>query len=108
MLAEAENPYGSLGLEIMTPVAGESAEPALYKLYGVLYHHGESAGGGHYTVDVLQPNGDIDNDEAWLHIDDEVVCAVRQDDVFRLHDNERVDDRCVYMLFYCRTVPTQT
>ena len=108
MLAKAENPYDSLGPEIMTPVAGESAEPALYKLYGVLYHHGESTGSEHYTVDVLQPNSDIDNEEAWLHIDDEVVSAVRQDDVFRVQDNERVDDRCVYMLFYCRTVPTQT
>ena len=57
MLAEAENPYGSLGLEIMTPVAGESAEPAHYKFYGVLYHHGESEGSRHYTVDVLHTNG---------------------------------------------------
>jgi ubiquitin carboxyl-terminal hydrolase 10 len=108
MLAQAENPYGALDPEIMTRVAGESAEPAHYKLHGVLYHHDASAGSGHYTVDVLHPNGDTDSEEAWLHIDDEVVNAVRRDDVFRVHDNERVDDRCVYMLFYCRTVPTQT
>ena len=108
MLAQAENPYGSLDPEIMTPATGESAEPAHYKLHGVLYHHGASAGSGHYPVDVLHPIGDTDSEEAWLHIDDEVVNAVQRDDVFRVHDNERVDDRCVYMLVYCRTVPTQT
>ena len=34
---------GSVGLGIMAPVAGKYAEPVHYKLYGVLYHHGESA-----------------------------------------------------------------
>ncbi|KAF8467151.1 hypothetical protein DFH94DRAFT_811842 [Russula ochroleuca] len=57
--------------EIMSSVAGKFAEPVHYKLYGVLYHHGESAGTGHYTVDVLHPNGDNGDREAWLHIDDE-------------------------------------
>ncbi|KAH9987493.1 hypothetical protein BJV77DRAFT_1070467 [Russula vinacea] len=32
--------------EMMAPVAGKSAEPVYYKLYGVLYHHGKSAGSG--------------------------------------------------------------
>jgi ubiquitin carboxyl-terminal hydrolase 10 len=89
------------------PARTTSAELAHYKLYGVLYHHGESAGSGHYTVDVLHPNGDSDSGEAWLHIDDETVSAVRHEDVFGDHDNERVDDRCAYMLFYSRTGPTQ-
>jgi ubiquitin carboxyl-terminal hydrolase 10 len=91
----------------MTSVAGKSAEPAHYKLYGVFYHHGSSAGSGHYTVDVLHQNGDHDTGEGWLHIDDEVVSAVRHEDVFGCHDNERVDDRCVCMLFYYRTAPVQ-
>jgi ubiquitin carboxyl-terminal hydrolase 10 len=92
----------------MAPAARTtSAELAHYNLYGVLYHHGESAGSGHYTVDVLHPNGDSDSGEAWLHIDDETVSAVRHEDVFGDHDNERVDDRCAYMLFYSRTGPTQ-
>jgi ubiquitin carboxyl-terminal hydrolase 10 len=90
----------------MAPVAGKSAEPVHYKLYGVLYHHGESAGSGHYTVDVLHPNEDGDGGEGWLHIDDEVVCAVRHEDVFGGRDNERVDGRCAYMLFYCRMAPS--
>jgi ubiquitin carboxyl-terminal hydrolase 10 len=89
----------------MAPAASTSAEPAHYKLYGVLYHHGESAGSGHYTVDVLHPNGDSDSGEGWLHIDDEAVSAVRHEDVF---EGYRVDDWCAYMLFYSRTAPTQT
>jgi ubiquitin carboxyl-terminal hydrolase 10 len=87
----------------MAPVTGKSAEPAHYKLYGALYHHGESAGSGHYTVDVLHPNGDSASGEAWLHIDDEAVSAVKHGEMFGGHDNERMDD--VYMLFYCRTTP---
>ena len=74
-----------------------------YKLYGILYHQGESAGSGHYTVDVLHPNGDSSGVEAWLHMDDEAVSAVRFEDVFVDHDNEGADDWCAYMLFYCRT-----
>jgi ubiquitin carboxyl-terminal hydrolase 10 len=81
-------------------------EPVHYKLYGVLYYHGKSASSGHYTVDVLHRNGDSGNGEAWLHIDDEVVSAVRPEDVFGSGEDERVDDRCAYMLFYCRIAPT--
>jgi ubiquitin carboxyl-terminal hydrolase 10 len=75
-------------------------EPAHYKLYGAVYHHGDSAGSGHYTVDVLHPDGD---GEGWLHINDEAVSAVGHEDVFGGHDKERVDGGCAYMLFYCRT-----
>ena len=102
---KAKNLRGSVGLEITAPVAGESAELAHYKLYGVFYHHGEAAGSGHYTVDVLQPNGDSSGAEAWLHIDDEAVSAAQHEDMFGINDNERMDDQCVYMLFYCRTAP---
>lgn len=93
--------------------------PARYTLYGVLYHHGVSAGGGHYTLDVLHPNprGGVSSTgvtgsssggggEAWLHIDDETVSAVRHEDVFGHNGsgngNERSDDRCAYLLFYRR------
>ena len=92
----------------MAPVARKPAEPVRYKLRGVLYHHGESAGNGHYTIDVLHQNGDRGSGEAWLHIDDEAVSAVRHADVFGGHDNSRVDDSCAYMLFYCRTDSTWT
>ena len=98
---------GSVCLEIMTPVSGRSAEPVHYKLCGVLYHHGESAGSGHYTVDVLHPDEDNDSGEAWLRIDDEAVITLQHEDVFGGQVNERVDDRCAYMLFYCRTATTR-
>ena len=91
----------------MAPVGGRSAEPVHYKLYGVLYHHGESAASGHYTVEVLHPNGDC-SEEGWLHIDDEAVNAVRHEDVFGIDDNERMDNPCAYLLFYCRTAPAWT
>jgi ubiquitin carboxyl-terminal hydrolase 10 len=85
--------------------------PARYTLYGVLYHHGTSANGGHYTVDVLHPNahghgGSGGEDRTWLHIDDESVSAVRHEDVFGRHDNEWADGRCAYLLFYRRTATT--
>jgi ubiquitin carboxyl-terminal hydrolase 10 len=92
----------------MAPVSGNSVEPVYYKLYGVLYHRGESAGSGHYTVDVLHPNGGSGGGEAWLHIDDEAVSVVRHEEVFGGYDKEWGDDRCAYMLFYFRTGPTQT
>jgi ubiquitin carboxyl-terminal hydrolase 10 len=116
VLTKADNPSprGSVGPEMMAPAADNSTETVHYKLYGVLYHHGESAGGGHYTVDVLHPNGDRDNGsgelESWLHIDDEAVSAVRHEDVFGGNGNERpgTEERCAYMLFYCRTGPALT
>ena len=89
----------------MVPTVGQPANPACYTLCGVLYHHGESAGGGHYTVDVLHPpNGDGDTGKVWLHIDDEAVSPVRHEDVF----GEHADERCAYLLFYCRTSPKDT
>jgi ubiquitin carboxyl-terminal hydrolase 10 len=91
----------------MVPNAQRRSEPPHYKLYGVLYHHGESAGSGHYTVDVLHPNGNGDTrEEVWLHIDNEAVSPIRHEDVFGEHGAERsVDERCAYLLFYCRTSP---
>ena len=90
-------------LDIMVSTAQRPSGPPHYKLYGVLYHHGESAGSGHYTVDVLHPNRDGDR-EVWLHIDNDLVSRVRHEDVFGEHGTEReADERCAYLLFYCRT-----
>ena len=99
-----------VGPDIVASGAGQPAWPARYTLYGVLYHHGRSAGGGHYTVDVLDQNthDGRKESEAWLHIDDEIVTTVRQEDVFGRHDKEQTDDRCAYLLFYRRTTSTQT
>ncbi|KAI0272065.1 hypothetical protein BGY98DRAFT_1179226 [Russula aff. rugulosa BPL654] len=94
-------------LEIPLPMLNTSLfghfrhyEPPHYKLYGVLYHHGESAGSGHYTVDLLHPNGDGGTEEYWLHIDNEAVSPMRHEDVFGEHGAERA---AAYLLFYCRT-----
>jgi ubiquitin carboxyl-terminal hydrolase 10 len=92
----------------MAPVSVKPREPVRYRLHGVLYHHGESAGSGHYTVDVLHPNEDSGSGEAWLHIDGETVGAVRHEDVFGNGENEWMDDRCVCILLYCCTAPIRT
>ncbi|KAI0266275.1 hypothetical protein BGY98DRAFT_939185 [Russula aff. rugulosa BPL654] len=73
-------------LDIMVPNAQRPSEPPHYKLYGVLYHHGESAGSGHYTIDVLHRNGDGNTGEDWLHIDNEAVTPMRDEDVFGVHE----------------------
>ena len=92
----------------MASITGRSAESAHYKLYGVLYHHGESTSGGHYTVDVLHKNGDNGGGETWLHIDDGAVSTVRHEDVFGGHGSERIEGGCAKMLVYCRAALTQT
>ncbi|KAH9001025.1 cysteine proteinase [Lactarius akahatsu] len=108
------SPELEIPFDIMAPAC---KRPARYTLYGVLYHHGVSAGGGHYTLDVLHPNprggtsssGRAANGEAWLHIDDETVSAVQHEDIFGRGDGkERSDDRCAYLLFYRRTALART
>lgn len=47
-----------------------------YRLLSVVYHHGKSASGGHYTVDVRRQDG-----QEWLRMDDTVLRRVGSDDV---------------------------
>ncbi|EPQ57809.1 cysteine proteinase [Gloeophyllum trabeum ATCC 11539] len=93
-------PEVEIGPELMAP-ARKMATPARYKLFGVLYHHGLSASGGHYTIDVLHPNreGGIKPREGWIRIDDEFVSDIRPEDVFNSFDR---DDRNAYLLMYRR------
>ncbi|RPD66589.1 cysteine proteinase [Lentinus tigrinus ALCF2SS1-7] len=86
--------------EIISP-AKRTAQPVKYQLFGVLYHHGMSASGGHYTLDVLHPNRELTDRPraAWIRIDDELVSDVRPEDVFGGQDRE---DRQPYLLFYKR------
>ena len=67
----------------------------------VLYHHGMSAHGGHYTLDVLHPNRELSDRPrpAWIRIDAELVSDLRQEDVFGGQERE---DRQPYLLFYRR------
>jgi ubiquitin carboxyl-terminal hydrolase 10 len=46
-----------------------------YRLISVVYHHGKSAAGGHYTVDVLRQ----DSNE-WVRMDDTIIRRVRPQD----------------------------
>ncbi|KAI0267937.1 hypothetical protein BGY98DRAFT_925384, partial [Russula aff. rugulosa BPL654] len=102
-------PELEIPLDVMVPTSQRPSEPPRYKLYGVLYHHGESADSGHYTVNVLHPNEDSDIGEVWLRIDDETVTRMRHEDVFGEHCTERTaDERCAYLLFYYRTSPIGT
>ena len=47
-----------------------------YRLIGVVYHHGKSASGGHYTVDLRRQDG-----REWIRFDDTVIRRVRSEDV---------------------------
>lgn len=47
-----------------------------YKLTSVVYHHGKSAAGGHYTVDTLREDG-----REWVRIDDTIIRRIRPEDV---------------------------
>ncbi|KAK7019542.1 cysteine proteinase [Favolaschia claudopus] len=91
--------------DVMVPAARK--QPAKYKLFGVIYHHGLSASGGHYTLDILHPTrfpgtstGSEREREGWIRIDDELVSDVRPMDVFGGASDG--DTRCAYLLFYRR------
>lgn len=75
-----------------------------YRLFGVVYHHGRFASGGHYTVDVLRQD-----QSEWLHIDDTFWTSVgapalktsgeagsKPSPVNKRHDG------VAYLLFYAR------
>jgi len=104
----AFGPELEISPELVTP-ARRLTHQVKYQLFAVLYHHGQSASGGHYTLDVLHPNRDM-NDRprpAWIRIDDELVSDIRADDVFK----NQTDDRCAYLLFYRRVssgLPSRT
>ncbi|XP_077309145.1 ubiquitin carboxyl-terminal hydrolase 10 [Lithobates pipiens] len=63
-----------------------------YRLFAVVYHHGNSATGGHYTTDVFQIglNG-------WLRIDDQTVKVINQ-----FHVVKPTVERTAYLLYYRR------
>uniref|UniRef100_A0A8C1IX38 Ubiquitin carboxyl-terminal hydrolase n=1 Tax=Cyprinus carpio TaxID=7962 RepID=A0A8C1IX38_CYPCA len=63
-----------------------------YRLFAVVYHHGNSATGGHYTTDVFHIglNG-------WLRIDDQAVKIINQHQVVK-----QTAERTAYLLYYRR------
>ncbi|CCG83244.1 Predicted protein [Taphrina deformans PYCC 5710] len=73
-----------------------------YKLFGVVYHHGLSASGGHYTVDVLRQDS-----QSWIHLDDTSIEPVDAKDVAVEvpeveNFNTRRPDRLAYILLYAQ------
>ncbi|KAI0780469.1 hypothetical protein BD413DRAFT_464067 [Trametes elegans] len=94
------SPELEIGSDLIAP-SKRTPQPVRYQLFGVLYHHGPSASGGHYTLDVLHPNRELSERPrpAWIRIDDELVSDVRPEDVFGGLDR---DDRHAYLLFYRR------
>lgn len=61
--------------EAMSSIKRNDPQPK-YRLIGVVYHHGTSASGGHYTVDVLRQDG-----KNWIRLDDKAIRRVRDDEV---------------------------
>ncbi|GAB5588964.1 hypothetical protein Unana1_03864 [Umbelopsis nana] len=75
--------------------------PVKYKLFGVVYHHGVSAGGGHYTCDIRRQNNE------WLHLDDTTITEIPEANVI-MDDrankyNHFTGDQNAYILFYIRS-----
>ncbi|AMD22224.1 HGL116Cp [Eremothecium sinecaudum] len=65
-----------------------------YKLTGVVYHHGLSSSGGHYTADVLHQDQD-----KWYRIDDVNVTEIKKEDVVKGGDADS-DSKTAYILLY--------
>lgn len=63
----------------------------------VLNHHGNSATGGHYTLDVLHPDPRKTGREGWIRIDDDNVQNIFEEDLAMKDEDE---DRSAYLLFY--------
>jgi ubiquitin carboxyl-terminal hydrolase 10 len=71
----------------------------------VVYHHGQTASGGHYTVAVSRQDGG-----GWIHFDDEATTNVPKDDVVVSAEEADIGragliggrERCAYLLFYQR------
>ncbi|GLB34542.1 putative cysteine proteinase [Lyophyllum shimeji] len=88
-----------VGGDVMAP-ALRRAPPARYRLFGVVYHHGQSAAGGHYTLDVLHPARAAA--EGWMRVDDELVSDLRPADVFGSQERQEDEGKAAYLLFYQR------
>jgi ubiquitin carboxyl-terminal hydrolase 10 len=114
----------------MSPTIRRERLVCKYQLYGVVYHHGLAATGGHYTLDVLHPNPAIyakdtsslsttrpesvtsastNTQEGWLRFNDESVRRLTREEVFRRPTQatgnfmlQDQDDQTAYLLFYRR------
>ncbi|KAI9222010.1 hypothetical protein BC828DRAFT_379580 [Blastocladiella britannica] len=74
------------------PSGSEPGPHSRYRLFAVVYHHGRTAGGGHYTCDVLES----EQEGTWTRIDDTDLVRVPARDVV----SAPLPDREPYLLFY--------
>lgn len=89
-----------VGGDMVSP-ARRADGPVTYRLFGVVYHHGRYATGGHYTVDVLRQDG-----SSWVHFDDTIFHTVPSEHVGRRAGQNISSsvghDGLAYLLFYQR------
>ncbi|CCE79419.1 Piso0_001480 [Millerozyma farinosa CBS 7064] len=94
--------------EVLSPITQkQSANGYHYKLFGVVYHHGIGAEGGHYTCDVLRKSSLHDSqeesndkkiDNEWIRIDDTQVESIDKNEV--LDSGSEESSKNAYILFY--------
>lgn len=77
-----------------------------YKLISVVYHHGTSAEGGHYTCDVLRNKSldeskisskNLKSEEKWIRMDDDLMSYISRDDVLSKNNNDPTKNAYVFL-----------
>ena len=79
---------------VSSPTLKQHEENRRYGLSGVIYHHGMSSDGGHYTADVYHKTND-----QWYRIDDVGIVELKKADVLTVGDSG-TDPRTAYILMY--------
>ncbi|KOS14644.1 ubiquitin-specific protease [Malassezia pachydermatis] len=83
--------------EVLSSVCRRAATSTRYALFGVVFHHGRLASGGHYTVAVQRQNHD-----GWIHFDDTQAWPISSDDVLATGRGTTNEQGDAYLLFYQR------
>ena len=79
---------------VSSPSLKQNEENRKYALSGVIYHHGLSSDGGHYTCDIYHKTND-----KWYRIDDVAITELKKEDVLTVGDSG-ADPRTAYILMY--------
>ena len=85
----------TIPVEVVSSLALKNSEAARhYRLIGVIYHHGVSSNGGHYTTDVYHRER-----KQWYRIDDINISELKFEDVLKVGESA-TDSRTAYILIY--------
>lgn len=84
-------------IESISSASAQKNEDRRYHLTGVIYHHGVSSDGGHYTADVYHKETN-----KWYRIDDVSIIELKKEDVLK-GGEESGDSRTAYILMYQKT-----